>query len=178
MTARVFIEMDSPDAVLVDTESPPVITVELGVPFFQVPIQVGGATDHAELDGLEEAGAHPASAISFGSGSVADALAGLAHPAPITEPTTARTLTADDNGRTILCTHASGCEITVPGTLTPGHTTMLVADGGTITLSPGSGVTITGPASAAEPRVSAEAGATIGVQVISSTRAHAFGALG
>lgn len=46
--------------------------------------------------------------------------------APIHETTTARTLAASDHGRTIFCTHASGCAVTVPDTLPVGFTALLV----------------------------------------------------
>lgn len=45
---------------------------------------------------------------------------GSGFPTPVTETTIARTLTDADNGATIRCTHADGCTITVPDTLTPG----------------------------------------------------------
>jgi hypothetical protein len=50
--------------------------------------------------------------------------------APITESTTGRTLIASDHGALILCTHASGCVITVPsGVLPEGFTCAVVQRG-------------------------------------------------
>lgn len=59
--------------------------------------------------------------------------------APLTETGTTRVLAATDHGRTILYTHASGCEITVPHTLSPGHTVEHVALGGAVVTVVGSG---------------------------------------
>lgn len=54
--------------------------------------------------------------------------------APINETTTTRTLVDSDHGRTIYCTHADGCVVTVPTTTLPlGFTCLIVqmASGGT-----------------------------------------------
>lgn len=66
--------------------------------------------------------------ITMGGVSLSDPLA------PINETTTARTLVASDHGRTIRCTHADGCVITVPTDSLPlGFTCLVVqmTSGGT-----------------------------------------------
>lgn len=110
------------------------------------------------------------------------AAAGFAPPGtPITESTTTRTLSDSDHGRTILCTHASGCAVTVPDTVTPGLTVLLVQRGaGQVTIA-GSGTMVVTPAStfatAANEAKTAELGSAACVVVESSTVCNVFGDL-
>lgn len=63
-------------------------------------------------------------------------------PVIVNESTTTRTLTAADNGKTIRCTHASGCTVTVP-TAFSGFSCTVVRGNGAVTLV-GSGTTLNG----------------------------------
>lgn len=72
--------------------------------------------------------------------------AGVSPPGtPITETGTTRTLSDSDHGREILCTHASGCAVTVPDTVTPGLKVLLRALGGQVTVAGSGTMTIVTP---------------------------------
>lgn len=95
---------------------------------------------------------------------------------PITESTTARTLTDADHGRTILCTHASGCAVDVPGTLTPGFVCTLIQRGAAQVTATGSGGLTMTPAPTFLPTTN-ELGSAMTVFVESATVGNAFGDL-
>lgn len=125
---------------------------------------------------------HGVTAVQAGAASLehgADHLPGgsdaIPPSTPITESTTARVLADSDHGRVILCTHASGCAVTVPGTLTPGFTCLLVQRGGQITATGSGGLTMTPPA--AFVAKTAEAGSAMAVLVESATVGNAIGDL-
>lgn len=84
--------------------------------------------------------------------------------APIVENGTTRTLSASDHGRTILCTHASGCAITVPHTLAAGHTTFVRRRGGAVTFAGSGGLTVTPPTGFTAALAGAGSGASVYVE--------------
>jgi hypothetical protein len=113
--------------------------------------------------GSVEIGATNAAAITIGRTGITTTIAGTLSAAvatpgvsglapvstPITESGTTRTLSDADHGRVILCTHASGCAVTVPHTLTAGFTCTLVQRGGAsafVTAAGSGGLTVTPPA--------------------------------
>lgn len=110
------------------------------------------------------------------------AAAGFAPPGtPITESTTSRTLADADHGRVILCTHASGCAVTVPDTVTPGLVVMLVQRGAAQVTITGSGTMVVTPAStfatATNEAKTAEVGSVATVIVESATVCNVVGDL-
>jgi hypothetical protein len=89
-----------------------------------------------------------------------------------------RTLTASDNGKTIVFTNAAGCTVTVPS-LYKNFSCSFVQDtgAGAVALAAGAGVTFLAPASIAAPYTTAEVGATMGITMLSASRALVYGSI-
>lgn len=103
---------------------------------------------------------------------------GLVHPSAATETGTTRTLSDSDNGKIIVCTHASGCTATVPNTLTAGFSCVLVRNtAGDVAFQAGSGVTFIKPASSSTNPKAYENGSQIGVTMLSTTSGLIGGAV-
>lgn len=95
--------------------------------------------------------------------------------APINETGTTRTLSASDHGRTILCTHASGCAITVPHTLAAGTACIVRALGGAPVTVAGSGGLTVRPSPGCDAEI--VDGGTAAIEVESATAAALVGEL-
>lgn len=95
---------------------------------------------------------------------------------PITEATTTRLLTNADHARVILCTHASGCAVTVPGTLTPGFMCTLIQRGAASVTATGSGGLTVTPEPTFIPSTFG-VGSAMSIYVESATVANAIGDL-
>lgn len=107
------------------------------------------------------------------------ATVGMTNVVPEIEAGTARTLEVSDNGKTIVCTNAAGCTITVPATLFAGFSCSFVQDtgAGAVTLAAGSGVTFLAPVSITAPYTTAEVGATMGITMLTAARALVYGSI-
>lgn len=95
--------------------------------------------------------------------------------APIVEDGTTRTLSAGDHGRTILCTHASGCAIAVPHTLAAGTACIVRALGGAPVTVAGSGGLTVRPSPGCDAEI--VDGGTAAIEVESATAAALVGEL-
>lgn len=85
-------------------------------------------------------------------------------------------LSDSDNGKIILFTGV--CTVTVPDSLAPGFSVILVQDGaGAVTLAAGGSLTFLASASVAAPFTTADQGSSLCVTKISSTRALVSGAV-
>jgi len=108
----------------------------------------GGSSGGAGA-GSVDIGTAQASAVNIGRTGITTTIEGtlVSRPlAPITESGTTRTLASSDHGQTILCTHASGCAVTVPHTLSPGFQCFVRRRGGAVTFAGSGGLTVTPPA--------------------------------
>lgn len=105
-----------------------------------------------------------ASDITLSVATATPGAAGVAPPGtPIVEATTARTADDTDHGREILCTHASGCTVTVPDTVSEGLTFLVRVLGGQVTIVGSGTMTVVPPADMSA--ASSGEGATILVSV-------------
>lgn len=96
--------------------------------------------------------------------------------APVTETGTTRTLSDADHGKTIRCTNAAGCAITVPDTVTPGLTVAVLQRGAAAVSVVGSGTMTIVPAATFDPET-AEVGSMATIYVETSTVTNVIGDL-
>jgi hypothetical protein len=95
---------------------------------------------------------------------------------PIIEAGTTRLLADSDHDRTIICTNAAGCVITVPDTVSPGLTVAVIQRGAAAVSVIGSGTMVASPAAPFLPQTAA-VGSMATIYVESATVCNVIGDL-
>lgn len=134
-----------------------------------------------KLGALQDAGSityTTSASTSSADDSAEGATVGMTNVVPEVEAGTTRTLEESDNGKTIVCTNAGGCTVTVPS-LFAGFSCSFVQDtgAGAVALAAGSGVTFLAPVSITAPYTTAEVGATMGITMLTAVRALVYGSI-
>lgn len=101
----------------------------------------------------------------------------------VTESGATRTVTMNDNGKTIYCTDGGGCTITVtdasPDALAQGFSCIVVrsAAAGVVTIAAAGGVSILADSAISAPYTLANAGQSAGITMVSPTIANLYGSI-